>query len=94
MKTFLLAALSSALMAPMSAAYAGGSTKIGIDPTVTSSRKMQDSSRGMTKPRDTVGTQPVQKPAGAGTHSGAPQRQGIESNGTDLQGTDPQATRR
>jgi hypothetical protein len=88
MKKLIIATAGAALLAAMAAAQATGSNKPGVDPTVTSARKMQDGSRGTTKPRDsTVGTQPVQKPAGAGGSSGARQRQGLESNGTDVQGS-------
>jgi hypothetical protein len=87
MRKLMIATLGAALLAAMAAAQATGSNKPGVDPTVTSTRKMQDSSRGVTKPRDTtVATPPVQKPAVAGVNSGARQRQGLESNGTDVQG--------
>jgi hypothetical protein len=90
MRKLMMAPLSAALLVAVAAAQAGGKTN--IDPSVTqSAKKMQDSSRGTTKPKDTsVGTQPVQKPTGAGANSSTSPRQGIESNGTDFQGTDMQ----
>jgi hypothetical protein len=90
MSKLMMATLGAALLAAMGAAQAGGKTN--IDPSVTqSAKKMQDSSRGVAKPKDTsVGTQPVRKPAGAGANSTSLQRQGLDGNGTDLQGTDVQ----
>jgi hypothetical protein len=75
MRKLVTATLGAALLAAMSAAHAIGSTKVPIDPTVTSTNRSQNASGASTKPRDTnTGTQPVQKPAGAGGTSRTPQR--------------------
>jgi hypothetical protein len=75
MRKLVTATLGAALLAGLSAAHAIGSTKVPIDPTVTSTNRSQNGAGGTTKPRDTThGTQPVQKPAGAGGTSRTPQR--------------------
>jgi hypothetical protein len=75
MRKLMMATLGAALIVLTGAVQASGTKNVGIDPSVTSAKRIQDSSRGLTQPRDsTVRTQPVQKPAGAGGTSRAPQR--------------------
>jgi hypothetical protein len=75
MRKLMMATLGAALIVLTGAVQASGTKNVGIDPSVTSAKRIQDSSRGLTQPRDsTVRTQPVQKPAGAGGSSRTPQR--------------------
>jgi hypothetical protein len=75
MRKVMMATLGAALLVLTSAVQASGTKNVGIDPSVTSAKRIQDNSRGLTQPRDsTVRTQPVQKPAGAGGSSRTPQR--------------------